>query len=198
MIVNIGLTISKPACFSQDSHIKLLTPAMGYTIYDGTIVVAQGILNTLSHILHQAEQRPNASTLLEARLYEDMHPLTDQIRLATQYSENVVARLTGREPVTFERNPTTFAKCYERIETVLKVLNDANKDIVNQHGDVVGPTKMGPEKTVEMSAAAYVHSVALPNIYFHLTTAYGILRKEGVPLGKRDYYAGFFPQLAGN
>lgn len=54
---------------------------------------------------------------------------------------------------------------------------------------------MGPGKTVQMSAAMYAHSIVLPNIYFHLTTAYGIMRKEGVPLGKRDYYVGFIPQL---
>ncbi|KAE8449826.1 hypothetical protein EG329_007303 [Mollisiaceae sp. DMI_Dod_QoI] len=167
---------------------------MGYTLYDGTIMVVQGILGSLSHILHKAEQRLNASTLLEARLHEDMYPLTDQVRLATQFSENMVARLTGREPVTFEGTPTTFAKCYERIDTVLKALNEADKNVVNEHGDILGITKMGPEKTVEMSGAAYAHSITIPNIYFHLTTAYGILRKEGVPLGKLDYYVGFFPQ----
>ncbi|RDL35190.1 Uncharacterized protein BP5553_07121 [Venustampulla echinocandica] len=172
---------------------------MGYTLYDGTIVVVQGILSSLSHILHQAEQRPDASTLLEARLYEDMYPLTDQLRLATQFSENLVARLTGREPVTFEGSPTTFAKCFERIETVLKVLSEADKIVVNQHGDISGMTKMGLENSVDMSGATYAHSIALPNIYFHLATAYGILRKEGLPLGKRDYYVGFFPQkLAGS
>ena len=173
---------------------------MGHnTLYDGTIVVVQGILNSLSHILHEAEQRPDASTLLEARLYEDMYPLTDQVRLVTQFSENLVARLTDRESVTFERNLTTFAKFYERIETVLKEFDKADKNVVNEQGDKVGLTKMGPEKSAEMSGATYAHTIALPNIYFHLVAAYGILRKEGVPLGKRDYYAGFFPQqLAGS
>lgn len=172
---------------------------MTYTFYDGTIVVVQCILNSLSNILHQAEQRPNASTLLEARLHEDMYPLADQVRIATQFSENLVARLTGRDPVAFQGNPTTFAECYERIETVLKRLSEADKDVVNQYGDIVGATQIGPEKTIGMSGAAYAHSIALPNIYFHLATAYGILRKEGVPLGKKDYYVGFFPQqLAGS
>ncbi|KAL1845658.1 hypothetical protein Plec18167_009146 [Paecilomyces lecythidis] len=170
---------------------------MVYTLYDSTIVVAQSILNTLSHILHQAEKRTDADNLLEARLHEDMYPLTDQVRLATQFSENLVARLTGREPVTFEGKPTTFAQCYERIETVLRALEEADKNVVNEQGDVVATTKLGPENTAELKGAVYAHSLALPNIFFHLTTAYGILRKEGVPLGKRDYYAGFVPQLAG-
>ncbi|KAH8886344.1 hypothetical protein GQ53DRAFT_750615 [Thozetella sp. PMI_491] len=166
---------------------------MSFTLYDGTIAVAQSILNTLSHILHQAEERPNAVALVEARLYDDMLPLADQVRIATQFSENLAARLTGREPVTFERDLTTFAKFYERIDTALGALSEADKDVVNQHADVVGATMIGPGISVDMSAAAYAHRIALPNIYFHLSTAYGILRNEGVPLGKRDYYAGFFP-----
>lgn len=169
---------------------------MAQHFYDGTIVTAKAVLSSLSHILHKAEeQRPDASTLLEARLIEDMYPLSDQVRVATQFGENLVARLTGREPVTFEPKPSTFAECYERIETVLKSLNEADKDTVNQHGDKVELTKLGPYKETEMSGAAYAHIVALPNIYFHVTTAYGILRKEGVPVGKLDFYTGFFPQL---
>jgi len=166
---------------------------MTFTLYDSTIVVVQGILKTLTHILHEAEKRPNASTLLEARLHEDMYPLTEQIRIATQYSENLIARLTVREPVTFDRDLTTFAKCFERIETVLKAFNEAEKDVVNGQADVLSPTQLGPKYTIQMSAAGYAHTVVLPNVYFHVTTAYGILRKEGVPIGKRDFYAGFFP-----
>lgn len=171
---------------------------MSDTLYDGTIVVVESILRTLKHILNQAEKQPEHNNLLSARLHEDMYPLTDQIRLITQFSENLVARLTGREPVTFEGTPTTFSDFYERIDTVQRVLKEADKDAVNNNGNMLSLTQLGPEKTVEMSGAMYANIVVLPNIYFHLTTAYGILRKEGVPLGKWDYYVGFFPQLVGN
>ncbi|PLB52981.1 hypothetical protein P170DRAFT_434703 [Aspergillus steynii IBT 23096] len=169
-----------------------------HTLYDGTIAVAISILKTLSHILRLAEQqRPSATTALlqDARLHEDMYPLADQIRLATQFSEYLVARLTGREPVTLPGNPSSFAEGFERIEGVLKTLGEADKDRVNEEGEKVKMTPMGPEAAVPMSGAAYAHSVVLPNVYFHLTTAYGILRKAGIPLGKKDYYAGFFPDL---
>lgn len=167
---------------------------MSPTIYDSSILVLQGVLGTLTHILKKAEEQPNADTLLTtARLYEDMYPITDQVRCATQYSENILARLTGREPVTFDRDLGSYAKCYERIELVLKSLKEADKDVVNGHADVVAATPFGPGKVVDMKAGVWVHSIALPNVYFHLTTAYGILRKEGVPLGKMDYYAGFAP-----
>lgn len=169
------------------------------TFYDGTIPVLQSILNSLTHILHQAEQHPSADTLLSARLYEDMYPLTDQIRLATTFSSKLVARLTGGEATTFEGSPQTFPECYQRIETVLDAIKDADKEVVNRHADVVAGTGLGrQELEIDMSGAAYAHTLALPNIYFHLVTAYGICRKEGVQLGKKDYYVGFFPQLAGD
>jgi uncharacterized protein len=108
-------------------------------------------------------------------------------RLATQSSENTAARLTGREAVTFEGKPTAFAQCFKRIETVQKMLDESDKDVVKQHANVLSPTPKGPEKTVGMAAATYAHVIAIPNIYFHLITAHGILRKEGVSPGKLDY-----------
>jgi hypothetical protein len=172
---------------------------MGHTLYDGTIVVAQAILNSLSHILHKAELRPHATTLLGSRLYEDMYPLSDQVRLTILFSEGLATRLTGWDPMVLRTPPMTFSQCYSDIETVLRVLGEADKNVVNQYGDKVDATEMDPGMTVEMSNAMYAHTIALPNIFFHLTTAYAILRKEGVPLGKRDYYVGFLPQqLAGS
>lgn len=167
---------------------------MTYTLYDGTIVVVQSLLRTLSHILHRAETSPNSSTLLAARLHEDMLPLADQVRIMAQYSENLLSKLMGRDPITFENNLTTFADCYARLEKVQNNLKDADKNVVIQNGDVLSATQLGPVLTVQMSGAAYAHKIALPNIYFHLNTAYGILRKEEVPLGKLDYYVGFLPQ----
>jgi hypothetical protein len=168
---------------------------MVHTFYDGTIVVAEHILVSLSHFLQQAEKRPNATDLLNARLSEDMYPVTDQVRLATQFSENLVARLTGREPVITEGKPTTYAECYERIGKVQKALKEADKDVVNQHADKLKSTQLGPDQVAELSGAIYAHTIVLPNIYFHLVTTYGIFRKEGVPLGKLDYYVGFTSRL---
>lgn len=166
---------------------------MGHTFYDGTIVVLQSILDTLSHVLRKAEESPNASSFPEARLHEDMYPLTDQIRLIAQFTENLTAKVSGREPTTYEGSPLTFAEFHERIATVQKVLDAADKNYINENHDNTGSTKIGPGVSIDVSNSVYAHRIALPNIYFHLTTAYGILRKEGVPLGKIDYFTGFFP-----
>ncbi|PYH44091.1 DUF1993 domain-containing protein [Aspergillus saccharolyticus JOP 1030-1] len=162
---------------------------MPHTFYDSTIPVLTGILTTLSHVLHQAEaHRPASPTsFLTARLHEAMYPLADQIRLATKFSALLVARLTDQpEPTGFENNPTSLSECYDCITAVLTMARAADKDVVNAQADVLKPTPVGPGVTVPMSGARYAHLVVLPNVYFHLTTAYGILRMEGVPLGKRD------------
>ncbi|KAJ5368576.1 uncharacterized protein N7496_008336 [Penicillium cataractarum] len=175
---------------------------MAHTFYDGTIPVLQSLLRTLTHVLQKGSTPTNTTTspselettIFAARLTPDMYPLSDQIRLATQFAENLAARLTARDPVKFDGSPTTFAQSYERINTVLKALDAADKELVNAQADVLSPTQVGPGAVVDMSGSAYAHRIVLPNVYFHVTTAYGILRMSGVQIGKRDYYEGFFPQ----
>ncbi|KAL2837684.1 hypothetical protein BJY01DRAFT_237755 [Aspergillus pseudoustus] len=167
---------------------------MAHTFYDGTIPISQSILRTLRHILQKAEStHPNPPSLLSARLHETMYPLADQLRIATQYTENLAARLTDREPTQFGSNPVSLAEAFSRIDTVLASLAEADKDAVNANADKLSPTQVGPGVTVTKSGASYAHTIVLPNVYFHLNIAYGILRKEGVEIGKRDYYEGFFP-----
>lgn len=162
--------------------------------YDSTIAITQGILTTLTHILTKAEQEhPNPSSLLDARLHPDMYPLTDQVRCLTQFSEYLSARLTDREATQLGSKPNTFAECHARIEGVLQTLRGADRDLVNAQGEAVKPTSRGPLGDVDMSGAVYAHAVVLPNIYFHLATVYGILRAQGVRVGKMDYYQGFVP-----
>ncbi|CEN59835.1 hypothetical protein ASPCAL02276 [Aspergillus calidoustus] len=168
---------------------------MPSTTYDSTIPVCTSILRTLTHILQKAiATTPNPDSLLSARLHETMYPLADQIRLATQYTENLAARLSGRDATQFGGNPSSFSESFERINAVLESLSKAEKNIVNENAEKVAPTPVGPGVTVDMSGASYAHSIVLPNVYFHLGTAYGILRKEGVEIGKRDWYEGWFPR----
>lgn len=172
---------------------------MVYSLYDGTIVMAQSALTSLAHILHQAEQSPNAADLLTARLHDDMKPLTFQVHIATQVTEKMLARLTGREPVVYDENLTSFPDLHERLQTAIKALGEADKDTVNRRGEEVEATALAPGTVLPMSGAAFANATAIPNIFFHLTTAYAILRKEGVPLGKRDYIMSFVTsQLAGS
>ncbi|PHH91527.1 hypothetical protein CDD83_130 [Cordyceps sp. RAO-2017] len=164
---------------------------MSYTLYDATIVMVQHCVESVKCILQKGEAAPNAASLLEARIHEDMLPLSFQVHMVTSLSEKVLANLLGREPMKLENNFKTFDDMYKRIAVVSEVLAKADRDTINGRDGQTVKFDMGP-KAVEISTLGYVNGVVLPNILFHLTTAYDILRKEGVPLGKMDYLRPFF------
>ncbi|KAH9901719.1 hypothetical protein F4778DRAFT_737443 [Xylariomycetidae sp. FL2044] len=176
---------------------------MPYTLYDGTVPVVQGMLRSLDHFLTLAEAHPSSATLLHStRLREDMYPLADQVRLATQWPMNALARLLTDQqqqdpsqpqqpPPALGPSPQTWQECHDRIATVLAACEAADRDEVNKGGERTEPTKLGPAGERDMSGAEYFHVVILPNFYFHVATAYGILRSAGVGLGKGDWYEGF-------
>lgn len=169
-------------------HIILV---MAFTLYDATIVEAKLALAALDHIITQAEKLPNADTFLQARLYEDMYPLTFQIHTATRFSELVLARLSGREAIQYENDLASYADMHARIAKVQEALGKADKDTVNRLGEEVAPTQLPSAGTKDITGKAFAMGAGMPNVNFHVTTAYAILRKEGVPLGKMDYIMSF-------
>lgn len=164
---------------------------MAFTLFDATIVEAKTALITLDHILNKAEKHPNAGSFPQARLYEDMNPLTFQVHGATRFSEKTLARLSGRGPMEFKDNLVSFADMHARIAQVLDLLAQADKDTVNRLGEEVAPTDLGAVGSMDITGKAFTIGASVPNVYFHVSMAYAILRKEGVPLGKGDYMMGF-------
>jgi hypothetical protein len=135
---------------------------------------------------HAAGCKITPSALLTARLFPDMFPLTGQVQAACDTAKRATARLVGVEPPRFEDNEATFEELHARIqrtsEFVEKFQADAFRDAelrkieLNMSAGVVS-----------LTAEKYLTRFALPNFYFHVTTAYDILRHNGVTLGKRDY-----------
>ncbi|KAL7951670.1 hypothetical protein V8C42DRAFT_304823 [Trichoderma barbatum] len=164
---------------------------MSYSLYDATVPLAKNALNALTSILKAGEASPVASTLLAARIYDDMLPLVFQVKMVTDTSAKIVARLTGVEPHAWEGEVESFADCYARIAKAEEILATADKDIINQRQNELVSVGMGSAGTFQMSGANYINGYVLPNLFFHLTTAYNILRKEGVPLGKKHYITSF-------
>ncbi|KAJ9620101.1 hypothetical protein H2203_007865 [Taxawa tesnikishii (nom. ined.)] len=164
---------------------------MAYTFYDGSIVASKHVLDSLSHIIDIAEQQPNASALPSARLYDDMRPFSSQIHLAAQTIERLLARLNGDEHVPIEDTISTFEDMRQRIQSVHKQLDQADKDTINRRGDESAPTVLTPDMTKNMTGAAFASGASMPNLFFHLSIAYAILRSEGVPLSKWDYIQPF-------
>jgi len=148
-------------------------------------------LNALSALLDKAKVYAEAKSidpavLLEARLFPDMFAFARQVQSACDQAKNVCARLAGIDPPRYEDNEKTIAELKERIAKTIAFVKalDAKKIDESAEREITFP--LGPNKG-QMKGADYLNHFAVPNFYFHLTTAYDILRHCGVEIGKRDF-----------
>lgn len=164
---------------------------MTFSIYRASIpVIVRGFEN-LTAVLKKgeafaAEKGVAPDELLQTRLYEDMHNLIRQVQLASDSAKGCVARLSGKENPSFADEETNFAELYARIEkTVAFAKSVGEAELAGAEARSIVMKVRGREIT--FTGADYLLNFALPNYFFHLTTAYDILRHKGVPLSKLDY-----------
>jgi len=164
---------------------------MAYSLYDATVCMAKNALTALDGILTEAEKCPNSINFLHSRLIEDMNPLSFQVHYATLQCMLLSADLSGKERYTEpEETLKTYKDMHERIEQAIKMLNEVNKETANSIGEEMKEIQFRDQpKTVPVKALTGL--AQMPNIYFHVNMAYAILRKEGVPLGKKDWIRPF-------
>lgn len=148
-------------------------------------------LNALASILDKAEadaqaRKYDTSVLMQSRLAPDMLPLTAQIHLVTAFAKNAVFRLTGKTPPDFSDLEPTFEAARARIAQTLDLVQSVSEAEYEGSESREITLKLG-EGTMQLSGVDYLHGFLLPNFYFHATTAYLILRHNGVALGKRDF-----------
>ncbi|MFZ0841031.1 MAG: DUF1993 domain-containing protein, partial [Xanthobacteraceae bacterium] len=126
--------------------------------------------------------------LLNTRLFPDMFPLTRQVQSACDQAKNGGARLAGIDPPRYEYNEQTIAELKARIAKTVAFLKtlDAKKIDASADREITFP--LGPTNKGHMTGADYLNHFVLPNFYFHLTTAYDILRHCGMEIGKRDFF----------
>ena len=162
------------------------------SFYDAAVPAYLQILGSLSGILTKAEAHCKAKNiqpevLLGARLFPDMLPFSKQIQLASDFAAKGCARLTHSEvPVTADTEKT-FDELRQRIaKTVdyVKTFKPAQFEGADSR-DVTFPT--GPDKTTTLKGQQFLTAFSFPNFYFHAATAHGILRHNGVEIGKRDF-----------
>lgn len=151
-----------------------------------------GALDTILDKLeaHCAAKKLDPSVFLSARLYPDMFPFTRQIQIACDFAKGAACRLSGQEVPSWPDNEASIAELKARIAKTRAVVEAVSADALANSDDRVIKIKLGrnaPE--TEMSGQTYVANVVLPNFYFHATTAYAILRHNGVELGKGDFLA---------
>lgn len=153
------------------------------------------MLTNLSHILAKAEQFVEAkkidpTALTTYRLAPDMFPFTRQVLIACDAAKNGVARLSGVEAPKFDDTETSFEQLQERIRKTLAFIATVPAAAIDGTEEKEFTFPAGPGKTRTMKGQDYLNHWMLPNLYFHITTAYTILRHNGVEVGKVDYLMG--------
>ena len=159
--------------------------------YDVSIAPLLRNLDNLLQILKAGEQyaeqkKVAPEVILNSRLYVDMYPLTKQVQLVSDMSKGAGARLAGLDIPQYADDESSFAELYIRIEKTMAFLQTITPE------QLVGAAQKQVTLTIrkvdlQFSGQDYLQKWVMPNVYFHVTTAYNILRHLGVPLGKTDY-----------
>lgn len=160
-------------------------------MYQASVPAFVKMLNTLAAILDKAEayaaaRKIDPEVLLNWRLAPDMFPLLKQIQLTSDFAKGTTARLVGAEVPKYADEEKTFAELKARIAKTVKFVEGfAAKDIDGSEDRDITLSVGGQE--IRFKGAPYLVHFALPNFYFHATTAYDIVRSSGVEIGKRDF-----------
>ncbi len=148
-------------------------------------------MQNLVHILekgaaHSEAKQIDQSIFLQSRLYPDMFPLVKQVQIVSDVSRRGVARLAGVEAPAMEDKETTFAELIDRIKRTIVFIESLTPEQINGTEEKEITMTMR-DMTLKFSGINYLLGFVVPNVYFHITTAYDILRHNGVELGKIDF-----------
>lgn len=167
---------------------------MTLSMYQASVPVFERALSNLLHVLKKGEAHAKAKgvtdeVLLGTRLIPDMLPLTKQVQIACDMAARGAARLAGVEPASFEDNETTLEQLYARIEKVIAYVKGFTPAQIDGSETRAIELKMRSGE-LKFTGQEYLLSFVVPNLYFHCTTTYVILREAGADLGKTDFIAG--------
>ena len=185
--------VAKAAVARPAYHVALSRPdsAMQISLYGAASSMLTRGLKNLDAILDKAVASAEArkfdpAVLLSARLAPDMFPLLRQVQIACDFGKGTMARLAGVENPKFEDSETSFADLKARIaKTLAFIASIKEADFAGAEDRDI--TIQIPSQTLQFKGLPYFTGYAIPNFHFHMTTAYAILRHNGVELGKRDY-----------
>lgn len=164
--------------------MKISVQALSIDIFTHTLGSLSAILE--KGVAHATARKFDSSVLVASRLAPDMMPLVKQIQIACDIAKNSAARLAGTEPPRFEDNEKTIEELRARIAKTIDYLKSIPAGALegSEERDIKVPAG---ERTLEFKGLAFLQRWAIPNVFFHVTTAYNILRHNGVDIGKRDY-----------
>ena len=168
---------------------------MTINMYQASVPPFVQMLTSLQGILKKgvayAEQKKfDPSVLINSRLAPDMHPLNRQVFIVTDQAKGGAARLCGQEPPTYPDVETTFPDLDARLKKTIEYVKSFKPEQFVGAEDREITLQFGPNK-VNFKGLPFLFHITLPNLYFHTTTAYNILRHNGVDVGKRDFMGTF-------
>ena len=169
---------------------------MSNSMYVAAVPPITRSLSNLRAILEKAAAYAEAkkidpAVLINARLYPDMFPLSRQVQIASDVAKGAVSRLAGLEPPKYEDNESTFPELLARLDKTIALLASCKPEQLDGSEDKTIVLPMH-DKTVTFTGASYLHDFVLPNVYFHVTTVYAILRHNGVEIGKKDFLGNIY------
>lgn len=164
---------------------------MTISMYKASIPVSIRTLNNLKNILEKGAtyaetKKIDPSVLINSRLSPDMFPLSKQVQIACDIANRGAAKLAEIEAPKFEDNETTFPQLIDRIQKTISHLNTFKSEQIDGSEERTITLQMR-DNTLSFEGMSYLFYFILPNLYFHVTTAYDILRHCGVELGKGDF-----------
>jgi hypothetical protein len=166
---------------------------MSVSVYDASVGSFSRLLASLDGILDKAstwaaERKIDPAALLLARLAPDMYHLTRQVQITTDMVKGTVARLAGMEPPRYEDNEASFAELKARVGKTRDYLASFTPEQFTGAETRAIKLQLGPN-SFDFTGKDYLLGFGTPNVYFHYTMVYAILRHNGLALGKRDYVA---------
>ncbi|WP_395792232.1 DUF1993 family protein [Aquimonas sp.] len=169
---------------------------MHQPMYVASVPVFKQLLGGLSDVLtkaaaHAAERKIDPPALLQARLFPDMFPLLRQVQIATDFARSVAARLAGVEVPSAPDTEHSFDELQLRIASSIAFLDSLDPAAFDGSESREIVLRPGTPKERALSGQAYLLSYGLPQFFFHVSTAYGLLRHSGVEIGKRDYMGSY-------
>ena len=171
---------------------------MNISMHAASVGVHTRVLRSLTAILEKTEQwiaarRIEPDAILQSRLAPDMFTFTRQIQIATDNAKGAAARLTGQTPPSFPDDEKTFADLKARIAKTIAYLESVPEAAFKGAEDRPITLQLGPpgnRHEVKFNGLDYLQGFATPNVYFHYSMAYALLRHNGLDIGKKDYIGG--------
>lgn len=164
---------------------------MSLDMYAASVPVFQRQLKALGNVLdkavpYAAARKIPEGVLLQTRLFPDMFPLVRQVQIAADFAKNATALLAGVTPPKIDDNEASLADCRARVDRTLAYVAEFKRDQIDGSEGREITLKLGGN-SMTFKGEAYLLHFAMPNFYFHCTTAYAILRHVGLEVGKRDF-----------